>query len=181
MLFDFPHILFMVISFSIVAVLEIVFFKYVHNQKTKDTILKLSALLTLIIHHSSLWYDFIVNKQAIIEENMLFMIYPCNVAMWFLFIYAFIDYKDNIVMKMLAEYTFYLGIFGGIIGIMFNQNYGSNPNLFDFHIFHHNLCQILDLQSVGFGKRFFAKRTRCYNIIRVVLRKFFHQKTSPLA
>lgn len=135
MLFDFPHILFMVISFSIVAVLEIVFFKYVHNQKTKDTILKLSALLTLIIHHSSLWYDFIVNKQAIIEENMLFMIYPCNVAMWFLFIYAFIDYKDNIVMKMLAEYTFYLGIFGGIIGIMFNQNYGSNPNLFDFHIF----------------------------------------------
>ena len=115
MLFDFPHILFMVISFSIVAVLEIVFFKYVHNQKTKDTILKISALLTLIIHHSSLWYDFIVNKQAIIEENMLFMIYPCNVAMWFLFIYAFIDYKDNIIPNRLALTVFEIGIIFTVI------------------------------------------------------------------
>ena len=145
MLFDYPHILFMIISFSIVAVLEIVFFKYLNNQKTKDSILKISAILTLIIHHSSLWYDFIVNKQAIIEENMLFMIYPCNVAMWFLFIYAFVDYKENRLMKMLAEYTFYLGIFGGIIGIAFNQNYSSNPVLFDFHIFKGLLSHVVML------------------------------------
>ena len=38
------------------------------------------------------------------------------------------------VYNVLSEFTFYLGITGGIIGIVFNEIYISNPNLADYDV-----------------------------------------------
>lgn len=132
MLFDLQHILFMVFStITIVAMLICCYF-FVKKDKGKSMVLQIAAVLTVIIHYSSLYVDFFSTGSAEISDNMLLPIYPCNVAMWLLLIVAFYKNKQSKVFSVLAEFTFYLGVVGGIIGIMFNEIYANNPHLADW-------------------------------------------------
>ena len=65
---------------------------------------------------------------------MFLPIYPCNVAMWLLVISAFCKNKKSKIFAYLGEFTFYLGVVGGIVGILFNEIYSSNPNLLDYGV-----------------------------------------------
>lgn len=134
MLFDLSHVLYIVISSIITIGLMILFYFCIKAQKSKDLILKIAATLTVIIHFSSLYVTFFSSGKAYVDSSMLLPIYPCNVAMWLLVILAFWKNKESKAFKYIAEFTFYLGITGGIIGILFNENYGSNPNLLDWNI-----------------------------------------------
>ena len=129
------HILYTIISFSITTILLILAKKYVKEQKHKDLILILSAVVTVAIHYSGLFYDFLSNGSAMVEDNLLLPIYPCNIAMWLLLATSLIKNKNNRGFKFWAEFTFYLGVIGGVFGIIFNPNYRNNPDLTDFHIF----------------------------------------------
>ena len=134
MLFDLTHILFFTISFILVGIGIFLCIKYIHKQEHKDLVIKISAIATVLIHYSSLWYHFLVDKDASVGSNMLFMAYPCNMGMWFLFIFAFITNKKSKFATMLAEFTFYLGVVGGIIGVVLNENYASTPSLKDYDV-----------------------------------------------
>lgn len=135
MLFDTPHILYMVTSGLITIGLLVLFSIFVKQQKHKDLILKISAVLTVLIHFSSLYVDFLSTGQASVEAPMLFPIYPCNVAMWLLLIVAFWKNKNSKIFNYVAEFTFYLGIAGAIVGVMLNEIYASNPNLASWSVF----------------------------------------------
>ncbi len=106
----------------------------VKDPAKKNEILKASALLTVAIHYSSLYTDFFRDGSATVESSMLLPLYPCNVAMWLLLIVAFMKNKESKGFHILSEITFYLGLVGGIVGIVLNENYISNPNLADWGI-----------------------------------------------
>ena len=131
---DRNHILFTTISFAIIVVLLILANIFVKEKKGKQFILKLSAISTVIIHFSSLYVDYFSGIDPIAEQPMLLPLYPCNVAMWLLVIVAYFKNKDSKIFDFLATATFFLGVFGGIIGIVINQNYIANPNLADWGI-----------------------------------------------
>ena len=131
---DLPHTLYTLISFAITAVLLIVFQKYLTNEKDKKLVLKISAISTVILHYSSLYVDYFTTGEATISNTMILAVYPCNVAMWFLVIVAFTKDIHSKFFKHLAEATFYLGLVGGVIGIVINENYIANPNLADWDI-----------------------------------------------
>ena len=158
MLFDLTHTLFFSISFIIVGIGIFLCCKYIHKQEHKDLVIKLSALITVLIHYSSLWYHYLVDKTADIELNMIFLVYPCNIAMWFLFIFAFIKNKQNKYVCMLGEFTFYLGLVGGLIGILFNENYSNTPSLKDYDILKGLLSHVtmlfgcISILSLGYIK-----------------------------
>lgn len=132
MLFDLPHILFMVGATVVISVLLVIFGIYIKSQKIKNLILLISALLTIIIHFSTLYTTFFKTGVAKVEETMLLPIYPCNIAMWLLLISALLRNKQSKFFKIIAECTFYLGIVGGILGIVLNEIYASTPNLADW-------------------------------------------------
>lgn len=133
MLFDLPHILYMVIT-GIVTIFFLVLFRFVcKKENQKNLILKLTAVITVVLHFSSLYVNFFKSGQATIEAPMLLPIYPCNVAMWLLIICAFWKNKKSKVFVFIAEFTFYLGVVGSVLGIMFNEIYASTPNLADWH------------------------------------------------
>ena len=134
MLFDLSHTLYIVISGIITICLIILCCFFVKQQRWKDFILKISAILTVVIHFSSLYVDFFSTGSATIENTMLLPIYPCNVAMWLLVISSFFKNKQSKIFSYIAEFTFYLGVAGGIIGILFNDIYSSNPNLADWGV-----------------------------------------------
>lgn len=133
-MFDIYHILYTVISFALTAVGLIILNKYVTEEKCKVKVLKISSILTVILHYSSLYVDYFSGNEAIAEQPMLLPIYPCNVAMWLLLIVAFMKKREGKLFDFLTMTTFYLGVFGGVIGISFNEIYMNNPNLLDWGV-----------------------------------------------
>ena len=57
MLFDVPHVMFMVRGFALLALLEVLFFLFVKNEKKRVIILRCAAIITVMIHDSSLYVD----------------------------------------------------------------------------------------------------------------------------
>ncbi|MBQ7308456.1 MAG: hypothetical protein IJW82_08045, partial [Clostridia bacterium] len=84
---------------------------------------------------------------AIADQTLLLPIYPCHIAMWLILIVSFTKNKSSKAFTILAEFTFYLGLVGGIVGIAFNENYASNPNLLDWSILKGLLSHITLLVS----------------------------------
>ena len=133
-MFDLGHILYMVISALLSAVILFLMQRYLKNDEEKYKGLKFFAIITVIIHYSSLWVDYLKEGSAEIESPMLFPIYPCNVCMWLLVACAFVKKKDSPIYRMLTEFTFLGGTVCGFIGILLNENYDSTPNLLDYDV-----------------------------------------------
>jgi len=129
MLFDLPHVLFMVGAVVVISLLLVLFGVFVKSEKTKNRILIICAVLTILIHFSTIYTSFFSTGKIEVEETMLFPIYPCNVVMWLLLVCALTKNKQSKFFKVVAEITFYIGIVGGIVGIVFNEIYANNPNL----------------------------------------------------
>ena len=108
---------------------------FLKTDRAKELFLKLTALFVVIVHLSPLYADYLRTGEARVSDNMLFPVYPCNLAMWLLLIYAFLTDKNKTVPRIVGEFTFYLGLIGGIIGIVFNVNYANTPDLRDWDIF----------------------------------------------
>ena len=133
-MFDLPHILYMLISAVLTASGLVSAAFLCKTQRQKDAILKISALVTVILHYSNLWVDYFTTGKAEVENNHLLPVYPCNIMMWLLVAMAFTKKRDNVAFTMLAEFVFWGGVICGSVGIVFNINYGNNPNLLDYDI-----------------------------------------------
>lgn len=106
---------------------------FIKDESKKDTFFKIFALLTLGIHISSIYSSFF-KGQIKVEESIIWPIYPCNVSMWLFVVLAFMKNKKGKAFKIIAEFNFFLGIIGGVIGIMFNEIYSNNPNLLQWDV-----------------------------------------------
>lgn len=129
MLFDRGHNLYMLISTFAIVGLLILFKVFIKQQERKDKILKFIAVVTVILHFSSLYVDYFTYGFAEVDSTMILPIYPCNIVMWLLVIVAFYKNKNSKIYKVLAESSFYIGIAGGILGIALNEAYASTPSL----------------------------------------------------
>ena len=133
-MFDLGHILYMVISGIISAAVLYLMHKYFKTDDKKTAGLKFFAIITVIIHYSSLWVDYLKEGSAEISSVMLFPIHPCNVCMWLLVATAFVKNKKGEAYRILTEFMFWGGCVCGFIGILLNENYDSTPNLLDYDV-----------------------------------------------
>lgn len=169
MLFDKSHTMFMLISAITITALLVLFVFFVKQQKHRDLILKISALVTVILHFSSLYVDFFTTGTANAEAPMLLPLYPCNIAMWLLLICAFIKNKKSKTFTILAEFTFYLGVVGGIFGIMLNEIYINTPNLADWGVLKGLLSHATMLLGCIYLLTGSHIKIRVYNVISVAI------------
>ena len=165
---DLNHIIYSSASYVITIILFLLF-NVIKSQNKKDNILKISAVLTVIIHYSSLYVDYFTTGIAVIESSMLLPIFPCNVAMWLLVVVAFKKNKNDKLFRLLAEMTFYLGTFGASIGLIFNENYIMNPDLTNYTI----LKGLMSHSTLVFGSMYLAvggyMKIRLRNVIIVII------------
>lgn len=124
----------MIISALVSVGLLVLFKVFIKSKERKDLILKLTAIVTVILHFSSLYVDYFTYGFAEVDSTMLLPIYPCNIVMWLLVIVAFYKNKNSKVYKVLSESTFYIGLAGGVIGIALNEAYMNTPSLADWDI-----------------------------------------------
>ena len=150
-MFGTVHILYMMISALVSAVLLVVLYKKIKEQSAKEGILKFFAVVTVIIHYSSLWVDYFKSGSATVQSPMLLPIHPCNVCMWLLLISAFVKKREGTLYRLLTEFTFWAGTVCGTIGLVLNENFGNNPTLADYEV----LKGMLSHSTMLFGARAF--------------------------
>ncbi len=133
-MFNTQHILYMVISGALTALLLVLAAKYAKDDDTKNRILKFFAIITVMIHYSNLWVDYFTTGGATIENNQILPVYPCNVVMWMLLAASLLQNKKRLLFQLLSEFCFYGGTICGVVGIVLNANFGNNPTLADYDI-----------------------------------------------
>ena len=167
-MFDLGHIMYMVISAIVSGVILFAMVKYFKTEEKKYAALKFFAIITVIIHYSSLWVDFFKDGSAEVASVMLLPIYPCNICMWLLVACAFIKKRGNEAYRILTEFTFWAGCVCGFIGILLNENYDSTPSLLDYDV----LKGLLSHSTMIIGCAYLALsgivKIRVKNIISVI-------------
>lgn len=124
----------MVLSTLISAGVLIALAVWVRTDGGKRLALKITAIVTVLIHYSSLWVNFFSTGDLTIEQSQLLPIHPCNVCMWLLLACSFIGNRDSRIFKIISEFTFWAGTVCGSIGIIINENFGANPTLTDYGV-----------------------------------------------
>ena len=131
-------IIFNCILLFIIFVGVLLFKKYAKNEKGKNIILLLAALLTIFCHYSTFLYLCFTNGS--VEEylkqnpNLLLPIYPCNAVMWGCLIYGCMKNKKSKFAMFLADYLFWFGIFSTLVGMFANVDFINNPTLTDYEV-----------------------------------------------
>ena len=168
-MFNSTHISYMVVSAVISAAILLLAFRFCKTEKSKFTAIKFFAVITVIIHYSTLWVDYFTMGSANVEPPMLLPIYPCNICMWLLLISAFIKRRDNFAYRSLAEFTFWAGCVCGFVGILLNEQFAYNPTLSDYHV----LKGLLSHSTMIVGAALLAVlgivKIRVKNVLSVVL------------
>ena len=155
-------LIFSTITMLIILISLFVINKKVTEENTKDKILKVFSILTVVIHYSSLWVDYFTTGKAEVENNMLIPIYPCNICMWMLLIVAFMKDKQSALYKMLTEFLSIAGTVCGLVGLFANEIFISNPDFFDYN----SLKGLLSHSTMIFGTLFIL--TQGYIKVRTI-------------
>ena len=131
---DIKLVIFSLCSFALVLAANFLVSHYVNEQKHKNLIFKTVSIVTVIIHYSVLYYEYFTTGNATAGNALLLPIYPCHIAMWLLLILSCMKNKESRAFRIIAEFTFYLGIVGGVIGLLFNEAYISTPDFADWEV-----------------------------------------------
>lgn len=127
--------------------------KFVKKELTKNIILIVAAVFTIIFHYSAFLFRLLSGGNAIEYlsqcPNLILPIYPCNVVMWSALIFAFLKNKNSRVGAFFADYLFWFGIISTLVGMFANVDFIKNPTLADYE----------NIKSIG------AHATLLFNIL----------------
>lgn len=143
-------LIFSVVMMSIIITILYLCHKYVTSNDTKNRILQVVSVITVIIHYSSLWVDFFLTGEAEVDNTMLLPIYPCNVCMWLLLIVSFMKNKESFMYRSLTEFLAIGGTICGLIGLFANEIFLANPSFSDYD----SLKGLLSHSTMIFGTLF---------------------------
>lgn len=168
-MFNTQHILYMIISGALTAVLLYLSKRFVTDDASKNRILKFSAIITVVLHYSCMWVDyFTTGGNATISKTHILPIYPCNVTMWLLLVAALMQNKRRHIFHIIGEFCFLAGTLCGIFGIVLNFNFDSTPTLADYDV----LKGMLSHSTMLFGCLYLYFggfiRIRMFNFVSVI-------------
>ena len=110
--------------------------KCVKQERTRNMILAIAAIATILFHYSTLLWKLFTGDDAMAylsgTPNLILPIYPCNVVMWSALIFAFIKNKQSGVGRFFADYLFWFGMVSTLVGMFANVDFIRNPTLADY-------------------------------------------------
>lgn len=133
MLFDLTHTLYIVVSLLATAGLLILFSRF-RSPSAKSRVLKITGIVTLTLHVSSIWVEFLIRGKAEAYSNILFPIFFCNFLMYCLLICGSVRNKESVGFRWLATFTAYGGTIGALISLFYPDFYLSQPDFWDWGI-----------------------------------------------
>lgn len=134
-MFDKYHIGYIFISLLLTVAFLFFGKKFLKTQKYKDIYLKFWAVLTVFLHLSPLWIEYLNGETPIARDNMLFPIYFCNLTMYFLMVVSLWGNKKTKVFKYIAIIAAYAGVFGSLISLFYPDYYLGDQTMFEWGVF----------------------------------------------
>jgi len=128
-------ILYALVTFSITAVILYFSYKKLKTDKQIMKAFRIGTIITLIIHYSDFFKELIVNGKIVLTDNLLLIVYPCNLIMWLCVFLSFFNDTNSKVFKIVSEFVSFGGLLCAFLGVILNANYCNNPDLTDFGIF----------------------------------------------
>lgn len=134
-MFDGFHLLYIVISLLLTVVILFYATKYIKKQSSKDRFLVSMGLLCFFFHISSLWVEYLTNDGvAQVNDYILFPIYFCNLLMITLLVLSLLPNKQSKFYQILSIFTFYGGLFGPTISLIYPTYYLSSGGNLDYYV-----------------------------------------------
>lgn len=134
-MFDGFHLLYIIISLLLTAIMLIYARKYLKKQHHKDMFLVINGLLCFFSHISSLWVEYLTNDGvAHVNDYILFPIYFCNLLMITLLILSLLPNKQSKLYQILSIFTFYGGLFGPTISLIYPTYYLASGGNIDYYV-----------------------------------------------
>jgi len=131
----------LIFNFTLIAIIALALWlikRYAKKDRTKNIILIAAAVLTILLHYSSLIFKLLSGNGAMEylgnSPNLLLPVYPCNVVMWCALIFACLKNKRSRLGSFLADFLFWFGIFSSLVGMFANVDFIKNPTLADYEI-----------------------------------------------
>lgn len=122
----------------LIAVILFLCKRFVKSDRSKNIVLIVASILTILCHYSSLLYHYCLDNSALTylrqNPNLILPIYPCNVVMWSCLIFALCKNKQSRFAQFLADYIFWFGILSTLVGMFANVDFIRNPTLSDYDI-----------------------------------------------
>ncbi len=132
-MFGTTYFIYMGISFALMAALIYLGKRFLKTDEAHNMAIRIVSIITVLVHISPLWVNFLNNGSAEVESVMLFTIHPCNVCMWLLVISTAMK-RNTVAYRLLSEFVCLGGTVCGFVGLVFNENFGNNPTLADWDI-----------------------------------------------
>lgn len=139
-------LLFTLASFIFLFIVLFLSKRYIKKKKTRDLMILISAIVTIIIHYSIILYDYFMGNPIQIDNTMYLPVYPCNVMMWVALVIGVIN-KEGKVFSYLSEFMAFAGTICGVIGLGFNTNFLNNSDFSDYSILKGLLSHVTLLYS----------------------------------
>jgi len=124
------HIMYILISLSVISGLLCMFYFNPSFKKNRSAILFIIGLLCVLMHLSQIYVEYLLQvnvskntTRIIVWESTIFIIYPCNLTMYMLLVLGFFSLlkKENKIFKIFATGAAYAGIIGALV-TLFGEN-----------------------------------------------------------
>ena len=127
------HVLYMLYS-GLAGAAVLLALHLAKSKRISKIALRALALVTIFIHYSPLWVDYLTTGAAAMRPELLFLLHPCHVCMWLLLISSFLIDRNDVVSRTIKDFVFWGGTVCGAIGTMFNFEFDKNPSFEDYGV-----------------------------------------------
>ena len=124
--------------FAAFAVILSIIKKRVKTELTKNILLIVAPIITLLVHYSQFIYDVMTGGDIIAHlsanPNLYMPLYPCNIVMWLTLIFALLKNKGSKFGEFCVDFIFWFGVAAAVIGMFANEDFIRTQSIADYAI-----------------------------------------------
>ena len=124
--------------FAAFAVILPIMKKRVKTERTKNILLLVAPIITLLVHYSQFVYDALTGGDIMTHlganPNLYMPLYPCNIVMWLTLIFALLKNKSSKFGEFCVDFIFWFGVVAAVIGMFANEDFIRTQSIADYAI-----------------------------------------------
>ena len=124
--------------FTAFAVILSIIKKRVKTELTKNILLLVAPIITLLVHYSQFIYDVMTGGDIMAHlsanPNLYMPLYPCNIVMWLTLIFALLKNKNSKFGEFCVDFIFWFGVAAAVIGMFANEDFIRTKSIADYAI-----------------------------------------------
>ena len=124
--------------FAAFAVILSIIKKRVKTELTKNILLLVAPIITLLVHYSQFMYDVMTGGDIMAHlsanPNLYMPLYPCNIVMWLTLIFALLKNKNSMFGEFCVDFILWFGVAAAVIGMFANEDFIRTQSIADYAI-----------------------------------------------